>query len=121
MADQKAGKIINMASINGLEHTGRPGTEAYSAAKAAIINFTKTIAKEYAPRILVNCVSPGKTKTSYYDQYDQDYLDKLTQDTPIKKFVKPEEVARAFVFLAKNDAITGENLVIDGGFSLKSY
>ena len=53
------GKIINTTSIRGISHTGRAGIMAYSAAKAAMINFTKTLAKELAPKILVNAVAPG--------------------------------------------------------------
>jgi len=121
MQKQGGGKIINMSSINGLEYAGRPDTEAYSAAKAAVINFTKTLANAGAPKILVNAVAPGKTRTSYYDQFDEKYLKKLTKDTPIERFINVEEIAKTFVFIAENDALTGELIVVDGGFSLKDY
>lgn len=115
------GKIINMASINGLDYAGRPDTEAYSSAKAAVINFTKTLANAGAPNVLVNAVAPGKTRTPYYDQFDERYREELTSTTPIKRFVSVDEIAETFLFIAKNDGMTGEVIVVDGGFSLKRY
>lgn len=67
MKEQGSGRIINTASVRGLGHTGRPGIMAYSAAKAAVINFTKTLAKELAPDISVNAVAPGFVDTPYMD------------------------------------------------------
>lgn len=121
MIHQKSGKIINMASINGLEHVGRPGNIAYSAAKAAISNFTKTLAKAYAPNILINAVAPGATMTDYWSNVDPEFKTRAESDFPIKRFIKPEEIAEVFVFIAKNDALTGSLIVADGGFSLKEY
>jgi 3-oxoacyl-[acyl-carrier protein] reductase len=120
MESQNSGKIINMTSVNGVDYMGRPGVIAYSAAKAALINFTKTLAQQYAPRILINAIAPGKTRTTYYDQFDDAYLEKTTDTIPIKRFVTVDEVAEAFIFVARNDALVGEVLVIDGGFSLKN-
>lgn len=122
MLKQKdGGKIINAASINGMEHMGRPDTEAYSIAKAGVINLTKTIAKAYAPKILINAVCPGKTKTRHYDKFDKQYLDKLTETIPVKRFLTPSEVASTYIHIAENDGICGEVIVIDGGLSLKQY
>ena len=113
------GKIINTSSIRGLEHVGRPGIMAYSAAKAALINFTKTLAKELAPNVQVNAVAPGFVLTSNYDTVSDTLKDEWIEGTLIKRWIGPAEMASPFVFLATNDAVTGEVLVVDGGFSLK--
>jgi len=115
------GKIINAASINGIEHMGRPDTEAYSAAKAGVINLTKTTAKAYAPKILINAVAPGKTKTRHYDKFSKEYLDNLTKTIPIQRFLTAEEIADVYLFVAENDSMCGEVIVADGGLSLKKY
>ena len=121
MKKKKQGKVINISSINGLEHVGRPGNIAYSAAKAAIINFTKTLAKGYAPNIQINAIAPGKTMTDYWKKFDKNFLKKAVDDVPLKRFIDPEEIAQTVVFLAKNDALTGELIIIDAGFNLKQY
>ena len=115
------GKIINISSINGLEHVGRPGNIAYSAAKAAVINFTKTLAKGYAPDIQINAIAPGKTLSDYWKQFDNRFLEKAVEDVPLKRFIDPEEIAMTAVFLAENDALTGELIIADAGFNLKQY
>lgn len=119
MIPKKSGKILNTASIRGIEHTGREGIMAYSAAKAAVINFTKTLAKELAPAIQVNAVAPGFVITPNYDNIPQEVKNKFIENTLIKRWIQPEEIADAFIYLAKSDAITGEILVVDGGFTLK--
>jgi 3-oxoacyl-[acyl-carrier protein] reductase len=119
MLPRGSGKILNTASIRGLEHTGRQGIMAYSAAKAALINFTKTLAKELAPNIQVNAVAPGFVYTPNYDKFSQELKDEFLNGTLIKRWITPQEIARAFVFLATQESITGEVLVVDGGFTLK--
>jgi 3-oxoacyl-[acyl-carrier protein] reductase len=119
MRSKGYGRILNMASVRGLEHTGRTGIMAYSAAKAALINFTKTLAKELAPQVLVNAVAPGFTLTSAFDDVPESTKDEYIASTFIKRWLTPEEVADAFIYLASADGITGEVLVIDGGFTLK--
>lgn len=116
---ENGGVILNTASIRGLEHTGREGIMPYSAAKAAVINFTKTLAKELAPTVRVNCISPGFVITPNYDKTPQNVKEKFIEDTLIKRWIQPQEIADAFLYLATADAITGENLVVDGGFTLK--
>lgn len=69
---KKGGKIVNISSIRGQENYGRPGITAYSSAKAAMINFTKTMAKELAPQIQVNSVAPGFTFTENYEKFSKD-------------------------------------------------
>jgi 3-oxoacyl-[acyl-carrier protein] reductase len=118
---KKAGKgaIINTSSIRGLDHTGREEIMAYSAAKAALNNFTKTLAKELAPNITVNAIAPGFIRTPYMDKVSDELIDKWLSLVPIKRFIEPDEIARAYTFLASSDYITGSILVADGGFTLK--
>lgn len=119
MTEKGHGKILNTASIRGLESTGREGIMPYSAAKAAVINFTKTLAKEVAPKIQVNAVAPGFVYTPYYDAMSDEVKKKFIDNTYLKRWISVEEIADAFVYLAKADAITGEVLVVDAGFTLK--
>lgn len=119
MQDQKdIGKIINIASVLGEPFGGRGGAIAYSAAKAAVINFTQTLAKQLAPKILVNAVSPGRTHTSYYDRMDAAKRDKLASANRINRFVEPAEIAGMVMEIARNDAVAGETISVNGGFFL---
>lgn len=119
MQKNGGGRIVNNASIRGLDHCGRTGVMAYSAAKAALINFTKTLAKDLAPSILVNAVAPGFTETSAFDGVPQATIDEYLSGTQIKRWLSPDEVADGFLYLAGADGVTGEVLVIDGGWNLK--
>lgn len=112
------GKIINLSSIHGRLGHGRPAAIAYSAFKAATENYTKNLAKELAPKILVNAVAPGRVATPMWGSPDAKEQKELGQVQLIKRMIQPEEVADAIVFLAKNDAMCGEVLTIDGGMSL---
>ncbi len=116
---EKGGVILNTTSIRGIEHTGREGIMPYSAAKAAAISFTKTLAKELAPNIRVNAVAPGFVITPNYDKTPQEVKDQFIDGTLIKRWIQPSEIAEAFLYLATAEAVTGENLVVDGGFTLK--
>lgn len=116
----KKGSIVNIASIRGLLDQGRAPIMDYSTSKAAAISFTKTLAKELAPDIRVNAVSPGMTNTDIAKGYSQDQLDSFIEHIYLNRLVEPEEVAKAVLFLASDDAsaITGVNLMVDGGQSL---
>ena len=117
---KEGGTIVNVSSIRGLPEHGRPGIMDYSTSKAAVISFTKTLAKEVAPKIRVNCVAPGMTKTDIAKGYPKDLLDKFANAIYLKRLIEPQEVARAIAFLASDDAsaITGAVLSVDGGQSL---
>lgn len=119
MKAQGWGKIINTSSIRGLEHSGRPGLMAYSAAKAAMNSFTKNLAKELAPNITVNAIAPGIVNTSYMDRVTNELKEQWIHEIPIGRFIQPKEIADAFLFIALSDIMTGEILVVDGGFNLK--
>lgn len=113
------GRIVNVASIRGLERGGRPGGIAYSAAKAAVINFTKTLSQELAPNILVNAVAPGFTKTTAFDHLPPEVINSFLDTTLLKAWVSPEEIAEAVYYLASSRSITGEILVVDAGWNAK--
>ena len=119
MKEKGKGKIINTASIRGISHTGREGIMAYSAAKAAVINFTKTLAKELAPNITVNAVAPGFVITPNYDSLSEEIKKQFIEGTLIKRWIQPDEMADAYLFLATSDIVTGQVIVVDGGFTLK--
>lgn len=91
----------------------------YAVTKAALNNFTKTLAKQVAPTIHVNAIAPGYVRTRSYDGMPQEKLDAYINQTFLKRWITEDEIADAFVFVAKNDAITGQVLYIDGGFTLK--
>jgi 3-oxoacyl-[acyl-carrier protein] reductase len=119
MLKKEQGSIINTVSVRGIEHTGREGIMAYSAAKAGLINFTKTLAKELAPNIFVNAIAPGFVYTHNFAKMPQELVDSFINATLIKRFIQPEEIAESYLFLARSNIITGEVLVVDGGFTLK--
>jgi 3-oxoacyl-[acyl-carrier protein] reductase len=119
MLKKEHGSIINTVSVRGIEHTGREGIMPYSAAKAGLINFTKTLAKELAPNIFVNAIAPGFVYTQNFAKMPQELVDSFINATLIKRFIQPEEIAESYLFLARSNIITGEVLVVDGGFTLK--
>lgn len=112
------GKIVNVSSIHGRLGHGRPTAIAYSAFKAALENYTKNLAKELSPKILANAIALGRVATPMWGDPDDDEQNELGQAHLIKRMIQPEEVADGIVFLAKNDAMCGEVLTMDGGMSL---
>ena len=113
-----AGKIVNVSSIHGRLGHGRPAAAAYSSMKAALENYTKNLAKELAPKILVNAVAPGRVVTPQWGTLSQKEQGVLGKGHLIKRMIQPEEIAESIIFLAKNDAMCGEVLTIDGGMGL---
>ncbi|HEY3074829.1 MAG TPA: 3-oxoacyl-ACP reductase family protein [Burkholderiales bacterium] len=122
MLGAKRGTIINISSVRALEHCGREPIMDYSAAKAAMTSFTMTLAKQLAPHVTVNAVGPGHTKTDIWKKLPQDVKDKMLAGTPLARFGEVEDIANAVLFLASDEAsfITGQHLVVDGGFQLKA-
>lgn len=114
MLKQRAGRIINIASVSGL--MGNPGQANYSAAKAGVIGLTKTVAKEMASRgVTVNAVAPGFIAT---DMTDDLKTDDILKFIPLGRFGAVEEVAGMIRFLAADSAaayITGQTFNVDGG------
>ena len=117
MEKQGEGKILNTSSIRGWEHGGR--APIYAASKAAVNSFTRTFAKQVAPKIQVNAVAPGFVKTRSYDGMSDEQIKSFIEQTYLKRWVTVEEIADAFVFLSKNDAMTGQVIYVDAGFTLK--
>ncbi len=113
------GKIINISSIWGKE--GASCESVYSASKAGIIGFTRSIAKEYAyNNITANCICPGVVDTDMNKNLSKQELDDLIENIPTKRMIKGEEIGNLALFLAEQtgDCITGQSIVIDGGFLL---
>ncbi len=116
MIHRKQGRMITLSSMWGI--TGGSCEVAYSATKAAIIGFTRALAKEVGPSgITVNCVAPGVIATEMNHNLDEDTLNALAEETPLQRIGYPEDVARALLYLASEGAafITGQVLQVDGG------
>ncbi len=116
MISRKSGRIINIASIWGM--VGASCEVHYSAAKAALIGMTRALAKEVGPSgITVNCVAPGVIDTDMNAGYDEATMRALREETPLGVLGAPEDIARAVLFFASEDArfITGQVLSPNGG------
>ncbi|RMD47128.1 MAG: 3-oxoacyl-[acyl-carrier-protein] reductase [Aquificota bacterium] len=116
MIKKRYGKIINISSIIGF--IGNVGQVNYATTKAGLIGFTKSLAKELAPRnITVNAVAPGFIETDMTQQLPEDIKEKYMEQIPLGRFGKPEDVANTVLFLASDYAsyITGETIHVNGG------
>lgn len=116
MAKAHSGRIINISSVVGI--SGNAGQTNYSASKAGIIGFTKSLAKEVASRnIAVNAVAPGFIQTSMTDVLKDEIKEEITKTIPLNKLGTPQDVANVVKFLASEDSsyITGQVINVDGG------
>jgi len=119
MIKQRQGKIVNITSVIGL--IANPGQANYSASKAGIIGFTRTIAKEVASRnIQANCVAPGFIETAMTDALSQEQRDNIIKQIPANRLGSPEDIANVVAFLCSPSAsyITGQTITVDGGMIL---
>ena len=109
-------RIINIASTNAFNGWSAESMD-YDASKAGVVNITKSLGKALAPKILVNCIAPGWVDTDINKYLPQDYVESETQNIGIKRFGKPEEIAKAALFLASpaSSFVAGTTIVVDGG------
>jgi 3-oxoacyl-[acyl-carrier protein] reductase len=118
MMRQRAGRIVNLTSVSGI--AGFAGQTNYSAAKAAIIGFTRSLAKELAQLgICVNAVAPGYVDTDMLSGFSPSQRNEAITRVPMKRFAQAEEIAALVTYLALNapSYLTGQILVIDGGLT----
>ncbi len=122
---KEGASVINLSSVNA--YTGMANTAIYAASKAAMNSYTRTAATELAPRkIRVNAVNPGPietpifSKTGMSEEQLNGFAQSIQENVPLKRFGKPEEIAKLVAFLASDDAayITGGEYNIDGGFTI---
>ncbi len=119
MMKARSGSIINISSVVGI--AGNAGQTNYSASKAGIIGFSKSLAREVASRnIRVNVIAPGYISTEMTGKLDENILKSIEAQIPLKRAGEPEEVAQAVAFLASDAAsyITGAILNVDGGMAM---
>lgn len=116
MFKKRAGNIVNISSVVG--EMGNPGQANYVASKAGIIGLTKTLAKEFGSRnVRVNAVAPGFVRTAMTDSLPEEVKAKALENVPLKRFAETQDIAKAVMFLASEDAsyITGHVLSVNGG------
>ena len=115
MARQGRGIIINIASMRGIE----PGEAPlhYSVSKAAVLMLTRCLARDLAPHIRVNAIAPGYTETDSHADRTIAEREQIAAQIPLGRFIQPEEIGRAAVFLASDESayITGQTLMVSGG------
>jgi NAD(P)-dependent dehydrogenase (short-subunit alcohol dehydrogenase family) len=118
MQDQEeGGSIVNIGSVSGLRPS--PGTSAYGAAKAGLVNLTQSLAVEWAPKVRINCLSPGMVATEGADDHygGPEGMREVAATVPLGRFATPSDVGGLCLFLASPAAgyVTGANLVAHGG------
>ena len=116
MLKRKSGSIINISSVSGL--MGNAGQVNYSSSKSALLGFTKSLAKELAPRgINVNCICPGFIESDMTNELTSDQRDQALSQIPLGSFGSDTDIAKLTLFLSSDNAkyITGQSISVDGG------
>ena len=116
MQEAGSGCIINIASDNGI--AGTAAIASYSAAKAGIIQYTRNMAAELAPTVRVNAIAPGVCDTDMTRGAGTEVIRACIAATPLQRLGRPDEIADAALFLARNEFTTGAVLSVDGGITL---
>ena len=117
MTRARQGAIINLSSVVGL--TGNVGQANYAASKAGLIGFTKSVAREVAPRgVRVNAIAPGFIESDMTDAIPEKMQEAILAGIPMKRIGKAEEVAIVASFLAEQEYLTGQVIAIDGGMAM---
>lgn len=117
MIERQSGLIVHISSVWG--EVGGSCESVYSASKAALVGFTKALAKELGwSGIRVNCVSPGVIDTPMNAHFTQEEVLAMQEEIPVGRMGTGEEVAKAVVFLEENEYVTGVDLPVNGGFSI---
>lgn len=112
MLARGGGSIVNISTVSAI--TGVGSSIAYCASKAGVISLTKSFARTFAPEIRVNCISPGVIRTRWHK--GRDTIQRIEPTLPMRRVVEPEDIAEAVLFfVAGNNLVTGQNLVIDSG------
>ena len=115
MLSRRDGAVVNVASVWG--QVGASCETLYSSSKAAVIGFTKALAKEAAPmNVRVNAVAPGAVDTDMMKEYSSDEIKAICDEIPLGRLAKPDEIADAVLFLAENKYMTGSTLAVNGGW-----
>jgi 3-oxoacyl-[acyl-carrier protein] reductase len=119
MLKAKSGRIVNVSSIRGIENMASSRITAYSVSKAAVNNLTAALAKEFAPHITVNAVAPGFTMTHMSKGWTEAVRAQV-ETALLQRAAQPEELAETMIFLVSDKAsfITGQVLVVDGGYGI---
>lgn len=117
MYKRRQGCFINLASVVGLH--GNAGQANYAASKAGIVGLTKTTAREGALRgIRCNAIAPGMIKSAMTDKLSPRIQKQLVEQIPLKRLGMTSEIAQTAIFLAQNDYVTGQTIVVDGGMTI---
>ena len=118
MSKARQGAIINMSSVVGL--MGNVGQANYSASKAGLIGFTKSVAREVAARgVRVNAIAPGFIESDMTDAIPEKMKDAMIAQVPMKRIGQAKEVAEVAAFLAGQEYLTGQTIAIDGGMTMQ--
>ena len=117
MVKNKSGAIINISSINGI-NTYHPSSADYDASKSGLISLTFDSAVEFSPYVRVNCIAPGWVDTEMNKDLSEDYVKEEIERILVRRFGRPEEIAKVATFLASDDAsfINSTVIKVDGGW-----
>lgn len=118
--EQNGGSIINIASIKGHPNLSTLSTLTYATTKAGVISLTKSLAKSY-PKVRINSISPGYVETDQVNDWNEQTFERINNGTILERIAQPNEIAPLVMFLVSDGAsyITGQDFLVDGGYSLK--